>query len=103
MSVGNKYIEGAIIKRDSGRLLKAFKLFENAVDSHFRNESRIAKTINFAFAEYLLEHQYVLSELKTMKDGLVSNAGRGLKVRSNTIMVSWASGRRCISMRMTCG
>jgi hemerythrin len=90
MSVGNKSIdaehklllnmvhdiEGAIVKRDSAGLLKAFKLFEDAVGSHFRNEAGIAKAINFPFEEHILEHQYVLNELKAMRDELVSNAGR---------------------------
>ena len=90
MSVGNKSIdaehklllnmlndiEGAIIKRYSARLLKAFELFEDAVDSHFRNEASIAKALKFPFEEHILEHQYVLNELKSMRDELVSNAGR---------------------------
>lgn len=90
MSVGNKSIdaehkllldmvsdiEGAIIERDSARLLKAFKLFEDAVDSHFRNEARIARAIDFPFEEHMLEHRYVLNELKSMRGELVSNAGR---------------------------
>lgn len=90
MSVGNKSIdaehklllemvsdiEGAIIERDSARLLKVFKLFEDAVDSHFRNEARIARAIDFPFEEHMLEHRYVLNELKSMRGELVSNAGR---------------------------
>lgn len=90
MSVGNKFIdaehklllkmvndiEGAIIKRDSARLLKAFELFEAAVDSHFRNEASIARAISFPFEEHILEHQYVLNELKSMRDELVSNKDR---------------------------
>jgi hemerythrin len=69
-------IEKAIIRRDSAALLKTFELFEAAVKDHFRNEANIARAINFPFDQHLLEHQYVLNELETMKDELVSSGGR---------------------------
>lgn len=90
MSVGNKTIdsehkallkmvnniEKAIIRRDSAALLHAFKLFEEAVEDHFRNEANLARAINFPFENHLIEHQYVLNELETMRAELVSNEGR---------------------------
>jgi hemerythrin len=69
-------IERAIRKRNSAALLQAFKLFEDAVHIHFRNEANIAKAINYPFDEHKLEHQYVLNELQTMRDELISNEGR---------------------------
>lgn len=90
MSVGNASIDGehkallkmvndiekAIIRRDSAALLKAFTQFEDAVEDHFRNEANIARAINFPFAEHIIEHQYVLNELETMRAELVSNQDR---------------------------
>jgi hemerythrin len=36
----------------------------------------IARAINYPFEEHHLEHQYVLSELQTMKDELLYSDGR---------------------------
>lgn len=69
-------IERAIRDRDSAALSLAFKVFEDAVHIHFKNEERIAKAINYPFEEHMLEHQYVLNELQTMMDELVSSEGR---------------------------
>lgn len=69
-------IESAIRARDSNALVQAFKLFEDAVHVHFRNEARIAQAIDYPFEEHKLEHLYVLNELQTMRDELVSNEGR---------------------------
>jgi hemerythrin len=69
-------IESAIRKRDSNALLKSFDLFEDAVHLHFGNEARIAQAINYPFEEHLQEHRYVLNELKTMRNEIVSNEGR---------------------------
>lgn len=90
MSVGNKSIDAehklllemvgdiemAIAKRDSARLLKAIQLFEQAVESHFRNEANIARAIDFPFDEHVIEHQYVLNEIESMRAELVSREGR---------------------------
>jgi hemerythrin-like metal-binding protein len=69
-------IERAISKRDSAALARTFRLLEEAVHNHFRNEARIAQAINYPFEEHTLEHQYVLNELQSMRDELVSNEGR---------------------------
>ena len=90
MSVGNKSIdsehkvllnmvndiEQAIRSRDASALSQAFKLFEASVRTHFNNEERIAKAINFPFEEHKLEHQYVLDELQTMMNELSPRDGR---------------------------
>jgi hemerythrin-like metal-binding protein len=68
-------IESAIRARDSNALVQAFKLFEDA-HVHFRNEARIAQAIDDPFEEHKLWHLYVLNELHTMRDELVSNEGR---------------------------
>lgn len=90
MSVGNKSIDAehklllkmindiemAIIKRDSAGLLNAILLFEQAVESHFRNEANIARAINFPFDGHIVEHRYVLNEIQSMRAELVSREGR---------------------------
>lgn len=69
-------IERAISKRDSAALAQAFKLFEEAVHNHFRNEASIAQAINYPFDEHTFEHQYVLNELQSMRVELISNEGK---------------------------
>jgi len=90
MSVGNKSIdtqhknllnmvndiESAIKTRDAAALVNAFRLFEHAVHIHYIHEEKIARAINYPFEEHHLEHQYVLGELQTMKDELLSSEGR---------------------------
>jgi hemerythrin-like metal-binding protein len=69
-------IERAIRRRDSAALVQTFKLFEDAVHLHFRNEARIAHAIDYPFEEHKLEHLYVLNEIQIMKKELVSNEGK---------------------------
>lgn len=69
-------IESAIGKRDSAALMHAFEVFEDFVHIHFSNEEAIARAINYPFAEHKLEHEYVLNELRTMRNELLSNEGR---------------------------
>lgn len=69
-------IERALRKKDTSALIKAFNLFEDSVRIHFRNEANIARAIGYPFDDHKLEHQYVLNELETMKDELISNQGR---------------------------
>jgi hemerythrin len=69
-------IEHAISKRDPSALALAFRLFEDAVHNHFKNEAMIAQAINYPFEEHTIEHQYVLNELQSMRGELVSNEGR---------------------------
>lgn len=90
MSVGNEtmdsqhkallnmvnHIERAIRNRDSAALMQSFKVFEESVHHHFRTEARLALAINYPFEEHKLEHQYVLNELQTMRNEIVSLEGR---------------------------
>jgi hemerythrin len=69
-------IERAIEARDAAALSQAFKLFEDAVRIHFKNEAGIAKAIDYPFEEHRLEHQYVLDELQAMRNELTSIEGR---------------------------
>ncbi len=69
-------IEHSIGTRNWAALLHSFKLFEESVRIHFRNEARIAQAIKHPFEEHLIEHQYVLGELQTMRNELISNEGR---------------------------
>jgi len=68
-------IERAIRNRDSAALMQSFKVFEEAVHHHFRTEAKLALAINYPFEEHKLEHQYVLNELQTMMNELVSREG----------------------------
>lgn len=89
MSVGNKVIdndhekiirlvnevEHAIRSREADVLSRVFDVLVAAILSHFASETRIAKAIDYPFEEHQLEHQYVLSELETMRTDLVSKNG----------------------------
>ena len=90
MSVGNESIdsehktllnmvnelEHTIKTRDAATFVQAFKKLEDTVHIHFRNEAKLAKAVNYPFEEHDLEHQYVLGELQTMRDELVTSEGR---------------------------
>ena len=69
-------IERAIDKRNAVAFRQALLEFERSVRTHFRHEAKLALAIGHPFEAHELEHQYVLGELQTMMDELLSNEGR---------------------------
>lgn len=68
-------VERAIRARDGAHLTQAFKLFEDAIRTHFGNEAKIAQTINYPFDNHNLEHQYILNDIQHIKEELVAKQG----------------------------
>jgi hemerythrin len=86
LSVGNEVIDSehrslinltndvirAIETRNSSSLAQAFKQLEYWLCLHFANKEKIAQAINFDFSQHELAQQYMLSELRFLKDLLVA-------------------------------
>lgn len=70
------HIELAIRAKDRDALPEMFNQLIDCVSVHFENEKRIARTIDFPFAEHELEYQYVQQELLHMRDELLNKDGR---------------------------
>jgi hemerythrin len=68
--------ETAIISKKSDALSQAINLLLDKVFIHFENEERIAAAINTSFSEHKMEHQYVINELRNMRDELANRRGR---------------------------
>lgn len=68
--------EIAIRSKKSDALIQAINLLLDKVFIHFENEERIAVAINISFARRKMEHQYVINELRNMRDELVNRGGR---------------------------
>lgn len=68
-------VENAIRARDSTALPQLFEMLVNSVNVHFSDEEKIARIIGFDFAHNKLEHQYVQSELRHMREELAFNNG----------------------------
>ena len=69
-------IERSIRARDGEHLFLVFRQFEDAIRTHFGNEARIAKAINYHFVHHNLEHQYILKEIQAIEEELVSSHGK---------------------------
>lgn len=68
-------VENAIGAGDRAALSKAFDLLETYMNIHFRNEERIAESLNIPFANSRLEHRHLLREMKYMRNELESRKG----------------------------
>jgi hemerythrin len=68
--------ESAIRRKKAEALLQAVDILVDCVCVHFENEERIAQAINLSFFEHKMEHQYVINELRSMKDELANNNGK---------------------------
>jgi hemerythrin-like metal-binding protein len=69
-------VERAIRARDGERLSQAFSKFEEAIRIHFGNEAKIAQAIDYLFDNHNLEHQYILKEIRLIKEEFVAKQGR---------------------------
>ena len=68
-------IEYTINTKDSSALLEAIKLFKDCVHTHFANEARFARAINFHFEQHELAHQHLHKELQHTIDQLAVKVG----------------------------
>ena len=68
-------IEYTINTKDSPALLEAIKLFKDCVHTHFANEARFARAINFHFEQHELAHQHLHKELQHTIDQLAVKVG----------------------------
>ena len=62
----------AIETRNSSGLTRAFERLEHWLCLHFASKERIAQTVNFDFSHHELAQQYMLNELRFLKDLLVA-------------------------------
>ena len=90
MSVGNKTLDSehrkiinlvnevdrAIQTKDSVRFAEALVSLEAAARKHFGNEARIAQAIKYPFEQHHLEHQYILKEMRLVKNELAGFKGK---------------------------
>lgn len=67
--------EIAIRSKKSDALIEAINMLLEKVFIHFENEERIAVAINISFAKHKMEHQYVMNELRNMRDELANRNG----------------------------
>ena len=90
MSVGNKTLDSehrkifnlvnevdrAIQTKDSVRFAEALVALEAATRKHFANEAKIALQINYPFDLHHIEHQYILKEMRLVKNELANFKGK---------------------------
>jgi hemerythrin len=90
MSVGNKTLDSehrkifnlvnevdrAIQTKDSVRFAEALVALEAATRKHFANEARLAQAIDYPFERHHLEHQYILKEMRLVKNELANFKGK---------------------------
>jgi len=98
LSVGNRMIDAihkevfdminrvvhSVKAKDQAALTEAFEQLENCLCNYFAVEEKVAQAIGFDFIKHRLAHQYLLNELKRIREELRAKNNAWSKFEQNT-------------------
>ncbi|MFZ2301755.1 MAG: hemerythrin family protein [Gallionella sp.] len=88
-------IESMIRANKASDLSQELERLERGLCTHFINEERLAKAVNFPFEQNKQEHKFILKEFQRMKGELLNKSGKwtdGAATHYASFLSEWFTG-----------